>query len=190
MLHENKQMKEELMTFKEFIQKYLKASCTQKWYSIQNPTETKKINVAYLAQHPLLDQIPSLQNDIDTNPSLLKSPISYKNIWMGTGDTRTPLHYDSYDNLFVQIAGVKYVRIYDASESSKLYTLTNDASVGVQRNMSELNCELEDYEKHPLAKDAKYVETYMFPGDSLFIPARAWHYVRSLSTSISVNYWW
>jgi len=55
--------------------------------------------------------------------------------------------------------------------------------------MSEINCEKEDYEMYPLAKDAIFVEVILFPGDALYIPAKAWHYVRSLSTSISMNYW-
>ena len=33
-------------------------------------------------------------------------------------------------------------------------------------------------------------ETVLYPGDVLFIPAKWWHAVRSLDTSISVNAWW
>ncbi len=33
-------------------------------------------------------------------------------------------------------------------------------------------------------------ETVLGPGDGLYIPARHWHYVRALSPSISVNFWW
>ena len=28
------------------------------------------------------------------------------------------------------------------------------------------------------------------PGDALYIPRHAWHYVRSLSPSRSVSFWW
>ena len=28
------------------------------------------------------------------------------------------------------------------------------------------------------------------PGDTLYIPIGCWHYVRSLSPSISLNFWW
>ena len=38
-------------------------------------------------------------------------------------------------------------------------------------------------------KGAEYVEGVLGPGDMLFIPKSVWHYVRSLTTSVSVNFW-
>jgi len=112
---------------------------------------------------------------------------------MGTGGTRTPLHFDSYDNLLVQIVGVKYVRLYDPKWTSKLYVKNMQDSIddkyASQGNMSSIECECEDYDKRPLAKEAEHTEVVLYPGDCLFIPSRHWHYVRSLTTSISVNYW-
>lgn len=55
--------------------------------------------------------------------------------------------------------------------------------------MSALDCEREDLELHPLSAHAVYQDVILREGDALFIPAGTWHYVRSLSTSISVNYW-
>ena len=43
--------------------------------------------------------------------------------------------------------------------------------------------------KFPKFAEAIYFDTILNPGDAMFIPLRAWHYVRSLSTSISVNFW-
>jgi lysine-specific demethylase 8 len=113
---------------------------------------------------------------------------SHVYLWMGTGGTRTPLHFDSYDNLFVQLTGAKFVRIYQREETPKLY-VGNKSVYGFQGNMSELDCEREDWTKYPLAKDAAFQEVLLLPGDALFIPSRTWHYVRSLSTSTSINYW-
>ena len=48
---------------------------------------------------------------------------------------------------------------------------------------------LQDLDAHPLAAQAVYTETVLSPGDTLFIPARHWHYVRSLTPSFSVNFW-
>lgn len=42
---------------------------------------------------------------------------------------------------------------------------------------------------HPDFSEAPFVEAILGPGDMLFIPKKWWHYVRSLTTSISVNFW-
>ena len=46
-----------------------------------------------------------------------------------------------------------------------------------------------DMDRFPLLAEATFTEAVLGPGDALFIPAGWWHYVRSLSTSFSVNYW-
>eukprot|EP00980_Cylindrotheca_fusiformis_P019946 scaffold7025_cov123-Cylindrotheca_fusiformis.AAC.5 len=181
----NDGMKEKLVSFRRFISTYLSPSCKSICTSLRTATDAST-KVAYLAQHPLLDQIPCLYEDVPRRPFGLEP--TNVNIWMGTGGTRTPLHFDSYDNVFVQLVGAKYVRLYDTDETGRLY-VSKDSKFGLQGNMSQVNCELEDYGTHPLAKDAKYTEVLLLPGDCLFIPSRHWHYVRSLSTSISINYW-
>jgi len=39
-------------------------------------------------------------------------------------------------------------------------------------------------------KDIPYVDCVLGPGDTLYIPVGWWHYVRSLSISFSVSFWW
>jgi lysine-specific demethylase 8 len=38
--------------------------------------------------------------------------------------------------------------------------------------------------------DAEYVDGILAPGECLYIPRGWWHYVRSLSPSFSVSFWW
>lgn len=178
-------MEEKLVTIRKFFVDFLlthPAHCTLQDI-LQNPRPT-----AYLAQHPLLDQIVSLQEGLEMWPILCGEGALIRNCWIGTAGTRTPLHYDAYDNLLVQIVGYKYVRLYDRSYSNRLY-VSNDGKYGLQGNISELDCENEDYERHPAAKDLPYQEVLLRPGDCLYIPSKCWHYVRSLTTSMSVNYW-
>lgn len=184
-------MKEQIMPFRSFVGSFLIPSCRKGLWSLENATNTNSL-IGYLAQHALLDQIPELCSDIIMCPRLCSSPPLHRNVWIGTGGTRTPLHYDSYDNLLMQIVGYKYVRVYATCETDKLYVIrgTSRNDTAAQGNMSAVNCELEDFGEHPLARDAVYQEVFLGPGDCLFIPSRMWHYVRSLSTSISVNYWW
>jgi lysine-specific demethylase 8 len=180
------EMKEAVVPFRRFVAKYLSPSAEKDCWSLDDATADTNHHIAYLAQHPLLNQIPALCNDIDMSPCGVKP--TNVNIWMGTGGTRTPLHFDTYDNLLVQLVGAKYVRLYKKESGPKLY-VSKDKSYGGQGNMSELDCEREDFAKHPSAKDCSYTEVVLFPGDCLFIPSREWHYVRSLSTSVSINYW-
>ena len=182
-------MKEDLVTFRQFITKYLSVSVARECWTLHDATHSQPDSVAYLAQHPLIQQLPGLSTDIDMSPSLCGSlGPSHIYLWIGTGGTRTPLHFDSYSNLFVQLVGVKYVRIYAENETPKLYVSKNK-SYGLQGNMSDVDCEQEDFLLHPLARGAAYQEVVLFPGDAVYIPARAWHYVRSFTASISVNYW-
>jgi hypothetical protein len=109
-------------------------------------------------------------------------------VWMGTGGTCTPLHFDSYDNLFMQLVGAKYVRLYPRDATLKLYVSTSGA-YGLQGIMNDLDCEREDWAVHGKARDAEYTEVLLLPGDALLISARTWQYVRALSTSLSVNNW-
>jgi lysine-specific demethylase 8 len=178
-------MTEDLVSLRSFISTYLARSNEKVGWSLDDAIHPPA-PIAYLAQHPLLDQIPDLYQDVDRNPCGIEP--TNVNIWMGTGGTRTPLHFDSYDNLLIQLVGVKYVRLYDPDQTARLY-VSRDEGYGRQGNMSEVNCEMEDLAKHPLVKDATFTEVVLFPGDCLYIPSRHWHYVRSLSTSMSVNYW-
>ena len=152
-------MKEQIMTFRTFVSTFLVPSSHKTFWTLADATDASS-SVAYLAQHPLLDQIPALCHDIIMSPRLCSSPPLHRNVWMGTGGTRTPLHYDSYDNLLVQIVGYKYVRVYDTSETENLYVIRggSNSDVYAQGNMSAVNCELEDFDKHPLARNANYKE--------------------------------
>jgi lysine-specific demethylase 8 len=42
----------------------------------------------------------------------------------------------------------------------------------------------------PRYLEADYIEGILHPGDCLFIPRGWWHYIRSLSASCSVSFWW
>jgi len=181
-------MREELMSIHDFFQQHLDVSSSDLCHPFMQGDQSGR--VAYLAQHQLFQQLPELIKDV-VMPQIFneRDPIQI-NAWIGTGGTRTPLHFDSYDNIFVQVVGAKYVRLYDYSETNKLYVIrSNDISYARQGNMSALNCEHEDYDLHPDSADAEYTEVVLFPGDMLYIPAKTWHYVRSLSTSMSINFW-
>ncbi|KAL9488767.1 hypothetical protein ACSS6W_001044 [Trichoderma asperelloides] len=177
-------------------------------------------NVGYLAQHTLFSQIPTLRNDIrvpdfcwadvpphPTNSSKNQAVVDVPqlNAWFGPAKTITPLHTDGYHNLLCQVVGTKYVRLYSPEETERLrprgvelgvdMSNTSELDVGVLEGWDEVDVDNdddgEDWERtRKELVDVPYWEYILQPGDTLLIPIGWWHYVRSLSTSFSVSFWW
>jgi lysine-specific demethylase 8 len=56
--------------------------------------------------------------------------------------------------------------------------------------VSAVDVEAADAVAHfPKFAHAEHTEVILGPGESLFIPAGVWHYVRSLSTAFSISFW-
>ncbi|KAK0948597.1 hypothetical protein LTR29_000229 [Friedmanniomyces endolithicus] len=199
-----------MMPMRDFIATYLLP---------EDPAET-----GYLAQYDLFAQIPSLRDDIripdicystpppaDTDAlrtagltavEQLDEPLL--NAWLGPKGTKTPLHTDPYHNVFCQVVGYKYVRLYPPNETDRLYprgldekgiNMENTSRVDMSRLWSQVHDPPADEAdrlsgEFPLFKEAKYVEAVLKPGDSLYVPLGWWHYVESLTASFSVSFWW
>lgn len=146
----------------------------------------------YLAQNDLPSQlvgdiqIPS----VCTDASWLGHGKLYSTmIWIGPTGCNSPLHFDPLDNFLMQIVGSKRVLLVNKeTDNNSLYV---GETFHQQSNMSAVNAENPDYEKHPKFKEVhRILSTELSPGDILFIPSRWWHAVRTLEYSISVNAWW
>ncbi|KAM0328093.1 hypothetical protein ACHAQA_005496 [Verticillium albo-atrum] len=174
--------------------------------------------VSYLAQHELFTQLPVLRNDIPTpdlcytnppphplSPSLNKpeAPLPLINAWLGPAGTITPLHTDAYHNLLAQVVGAKYVRLYSPHDTEALCPRGEDEQGIDMHNTSAFDVGvIEGWDALPEGEDArdeieleefrglKYWECILEEGDMLYIPIGWWHYVRSLSISFSVSFWW
>jgi lysine-specific demethylase 8 len=102
----------------------------------------------------------------------------------GPGGTVSPLHNDPYHNLLCQVVGSKYLRLYGAAHTDRLY-----AREGPVCNNSYIDLDSVDGGRHPLFEGAPCSQCVLRAGEMLYIPRHHWHYVRSLEMSFSVSFW-
>ncbi|KAI2637019.1 Clavaminate synthase-like protein [Hypomontagnella submonticulosa] len=212
---------QKIVTFGEFLCQYIDPSLSE----VQGERDGDNISaspqngtIAYLAQHPLFTQLPSLRNDIlipdycytappphPSDPSIdqpeLDEPLL--NAWFGPPGTITPLHNDPYHNILTQVVGRKYVRLYSPLNTERMKARgkengvemgnTSLMDVGVVEGWDTIS----DDEEHQLSeedlttfKKVPFLDCILEPGDALYIPIGWWHYVRGLSVSFSVSFWW
>ncbi|EEU40390.1 uncharacterized protein NECHADRAFT_66578 [Fusarium vanettenii 77-13-4] len=197
---------QELTQFREFLARYVEVD------------STASSTTGYLAQHNLFQQIPSLRNDIrvpdfcwvdvplhPTTPSIDQAPLDVPqlNAWFGPARTITPLHTDGYHNLLCQAVGTKYLRLYPPRATPMMRPRSPEHGVDMS-NTSGLDVGiLEGWDERPDGaseedvrrmkeelEGVEYWECVLEPGDTLVIPIGWWHYVKSLSVSFSVSFWW
>lgn len=166
---------QKLLTVNEFIDKFI----------------VEHNSSGYLAQHQLFEQIPELRDDImvpdycclsqeESNDEVLV------HAWFGPEGTVSPLHHDPYHNLLSQVIGSKYIRLYDRKYSEFVYPNQE----GMLDNTSQVDVEDVDETRFPNFLQAPYFECILKEGEMLYIPPKWWHFVKSLSTSFSVSFWW
>lgn len=181
--------KHQFICFDEYISKYVK----------QKPDDVVIEDHAYLAQHPLFEQVPDLREDIavpsycsgrtsrdenaPSDASFATEPLV--SAWFGGKGTVSPIHNDPYENTLAQIVGTKYVRIYEAHYSNRLYPILNHLG-----HNSQVDIDAPDFEKFPLFEDTPCWQTILRAGELLYIPRNSWHYVRSLEISFSASFWY
>lgn len=163
-----------LFRFGEFIKEVMTSDD-------EKNTKTK----AYLAQHDLFDQIPLLKKDfivpdycaISSNDPVIKS-------WIGPKGTISSMHTDDKCNILSQVMGEKLIILASSNESENVYPYE-----GMLNNTAQIDPENLDFEKFPLAKNVKFYRVVLKEGEMLYIPRLWWHYVRSLTPSISISFW-
>ncbi|KAG8370901.1 hypothetical protein BUALT_Bualt13G0031600 [Buddleja alternifolia] len=167
--------KQELITFSEFLERIQSNDCSN-------------ADMSYLAQHQLFEQIQELKQDIVIPDYCFVGGGEMRSInaWFGPPGTVTPLHHDPHHNILAQVVGRKYIRLYPASISEELYP----HSETMLSNSSQVDLDNIDDKEFPKVLDLEFVDCILEEGEMLYIPPKWWHYVRSLTTSFSVSFWW
>lgn len=107
----------------------------------------------------------------------------YVTLWVGN-HTRSGLHYDTFDNLLLQVHGTKSVAVVAAEHSAALYPFGDAVS------KSRVNIERPDYAAHPRFRDVPVGRATLRPGEVLFLRRGDWHYLASDGPAISINCWY
>jgi Cupin-like domain len=114
-------------------------------------------------------------------------PVARRNLWIGGTGTRTPLHFDLVDNLYVQAQGRKTVRLVPPAELDLVYPHPPQTRAYQTSMVDWLDV---DTERFPRAEQASVRSITLQPGDGLLIPAFWWHELESDEPTVSVNIWW
>ncbi|TLD26893.1 hypothetical protein PspLS_04779 [Pyricularia sp. CBS 133598] len=142
---------QKIIPFAEFLEGYIDRSAVSSSVDYESSdskraegggtagSSHKQAAIAYLAQHQLFAQLPSLRDDIripdycytvpppppasmfptpEQRPPELEDPIL--NAWFGPPGTITPLHTDPYHNMLCQVVGRKYVRLYSHLQTPRM----------------------------------------------------------------------
>jgi hypothetical protein len=136
--------------------------------------------LCYLNQVPV-QTFTEFQRDLDLSHLHLGRIFSV-NLWIG-GKTRSGLHYDSADNLFLQIFGTKRAILISPAHHRCLYPFADCPT------KSQVDPESHDTSRYPLFKRCELWGCDLAPGDGLYIPRGWWHFIAAADVSVSVNCW-
>jgi Cupin-like domain len=136
---------------------------------------------------PFLDDNPELKEDLDmVFLSSFRSRFSvrgFTQLFVAPAGTRTPVHCAHESNAFVQVHGRKRWLLWPA----RYQQLIEPVSDRRPYFHSDYDPDHRSAES-PLGPYAPAYEVVLDPGDVLYVPPFAWHYVENLTTTIAVAY--
>ena len=141
--------------------------------------------------HYYFGSVPdSLKSDLMPDKYLYHTEKDYKArrqfIWISSSGMITHGHFDQDYNFFIQLVGQKKFTLWFPWEHELLYTYPR---VHPLWHKSRVNFAAPDVSRFPGFAKSHAVEVIVSPGDVLFIPPYTWHYVETLSPSISLSTW-
>ena len=104
------------------------------------------------------------------------------NLWIGSR-TKSGLHYDAMDNLFIQVDGAKRVILAAPAHGRALYPYPDTPT------KSRIDPENPDVSSFPRLTKVTFLTATLEAGDILFIPRGWWHFLSAPGPSVSLNCW-
>ena len=107
-------------------------------------------------------------------------------IWVSSQGMITHGHFDQDYNVFVQLVGEKKFILWSPWQHELMYVYPR---VHPMWHKSRINFANPNIVKFPNFANSKAIEVVVQPGDVLYIPPYTWHYVETLSPSVSLSTW-
>lgn len=134
----------------------------------------------YRRQHSA--KLPGVEDDCDFVRLTPNEKAATNYVWIGSGGTRTNLHFDMQDVVLCQFYGSKNIWLVESKDSKYVYPYVHSLT------KSQVVPDSPDLDKHPLFRNATILQGSLNAGEALFIPYGCWHSIISASTSISLSH--
>ncbi|KAI0921861.1 hypothetical protein AcW1_004276 [Taiwanofungus camphoratus] len=154
-------------------------------------------------------EFESLRSDVPSeilwcSEALGRSPDAV-NLWIGDSASVTSIHSDPYENIYTVIRGAKHFTLLPPTEGWCLEEHTYPQARYTRSPVSsQLELELSDTTTPTvrwssvtdptvpgaLPPEAHPIDITVRAGETLYLPAGWWHYVRQSEITIAVNYWY
>ncbi|KAI0732763.1 Clavaminate synthase-like protein [Irpex lacteus] len=127
------------------------------------------------------------------------------NLWIGSSKSITSIHSDPYENIYSVIRGSKTFTVFPPTEGwcmeERIYPHATYLRVGNDSELVLVPSEdsaspvrwssiIDPTDPRAVSSDAHPITITVQAGESLYLPAGWWHYVRQSEMTIAVNYWY
>jgi len=145
----------------------------------------------------ILSEIPWCSEALDKYPDAV-------NLWIGNQSSVTSIHSDPYENIYAVVRGAKHFTILPPTEGWCLRERTYPHATYTRTPASQLALAPSPPPTPPvrwssvadptvpgaLPAGAHPLHITVRGGETLYLPAGWWHYVRQEGLTIAVNYWY
>ena len=127
-------------------------------------------------QPPLAADVPEKVDIVEWFTKQFGSSYDHQQFFLTKGYAFTDLHYDSYDNFYVAVAGTRRWTIAPPELARYLV----ESSGGALKSGSQAVPHKKLWGSHPAVQLFPFPTIELNPGDMLFLPACFWHLVESV----------
>jgi hypothetical protein len=141
----------------------------------------------WVVVHPVNDLPHAFASILSPPPYCRGAKFLRSKLWLAVTGATTPMHWDLPHNFVAPLFGRRRAILFPRHYG---LALRPNAPYSRTPNYARFDAEYPDYRRYPFARFARPLGAVIEPGDLLFIPSGWWHQVRTLETSLNVNFWW